>query len=33
MWVDNVKMDLREIMWSGMDQIELAENRGSGGLL
>jgi hypothetical protein len=23
-WVDNIKMDLREIGWNGMDWIELA---------
>jgi hypothetical protein len=23
-WVDNIKMDLREIGWDGMDWIELA---------
>jgi hypothetical protein len=27
MWVDNVKTDLREIGWGGMDCIDLAENR------
>jgi hypothetical protein len=26
-WVDNVKMDLREIGWGGMDWIDLAEDR------
>jgi hypothetical protein len=26
-WVDNIKMDLREIGWDGMDWIELAEDR------
>jgi hypothetical protein len=26
-WVDNIKMDLREIEWDGMDWIELAQNR------
>jgi hypothetical protein len=26
-WVDNIKMDLREIGWDGMDLIELAQNR------
>jgi hypothetical protein len=25
--VDNIKMDLREIGWDGMDWIELAEDR------
>jgi hypothetical protein len=27
MWVDNIKMDLREIEWDGMDWIELAQDR------
>jgi hypothetical protein len=26
-WVDNIKMDLREIEWANMDWIELAEYR------
>jgi hypothetical protein len=26
-WVDNIKMDLREIGWDGRDWIELAEDR------
>jgi hypothetical protein len=26
-WVDNIKMDLREIGWDGRDWIELAQNR------
>jgi hypothetical protein len=26
MWVDNVKMDIREIEWSGMDWIDLAQD-------
>jgi hypothetical protein len=26
-WVDNIKMDLREIEWDGMDWIYLAHNR------
>jgi hypothetical protein len=26
-WVDNNKMDLREIGWDGMDSIELAHDR------
>jgi hypothetical protein len=25
-WVDNIKMDLREIGWYGMDWIDLAQN-------
>jgi hypothetical protein len=27
-WVDNTKMDLREIGWDGMDWIDLAQFRG-----
>jgi hypothetical protein len=27
MWVDNIKMDLGEIGWDGMDQIDLVEDR------
>jgi hypothetical protein len=26
-WVDNIKMDLREIEWYGMDWIEMAQDR------
>jgi hypothetical protein len=26
-WVDNIKMDLREIGWGGMNWIDLAQNR------
>jgi hypothetical protein len=26
-WVDNIKMDLREIGWDGLDRIELAQDR------
>jgi hypothetical protein len=26
-WVDNIKMDLREIVWNGMDWIDLAQDR------
>jgi hypothetical protein len=26
-WVDNIKMDLREIRWDDMDWIELAQDR------
>jgi hypothetical protein len=26
-WVDNIKIDLREIGWDGMDWIELAQTR------
>jgi hypothetical protein len=25
-WVDNIKMDLREIGWNGIDWIELAQD-------
>jgi hypothetical protein len=27
-WVDNIKMDLREIGWDGMDWIDLAQDKG-----
>jgi hypothetical protein len=26
-WVDNIKMDLREIGWGGVDWIDLAQDR------
>jgi hypothetical protein len=26
-WVDNIRMDLREIGWDGMDWIDLAQDR------
>jgi hypothetical protein len=26
-WVDNIKMDLREIVWAGMDRNDLAEDK------
>jgi hypothetical protein len=26
-WVDNIKMDLREIGWDGLDWIDLAQDR------
>jgi hypothetical protein len=26
-WVDNIKMDLREIEWDGMNWIDLAQDR------
>jgi hypothetical protein len=26
-WVNNIKMDLREIQWDGRDWIDLAQNR------
>jgi hypothetical protein len=27
-WVDNIKIDLREIIWDGMDFIDLAQDKG-----
>jgi hypothetical protein len=27
-WVDNIKIELREIGWDGMDWIDLAQDRG-----
>jgi hypothetical protein len=27
-WVDNIKIDLREIRWNGIDWIDLAQDRG-----
>jgi hypothetical protein len=27
-WEDNIKMDLREIGWGGMDWIDLTQDRG-----
>jgi hypothetical protein len=32
-WADNIKLDLREIGWDGVDWIDLAQDRTSGGLL
>jgi hypothetical protein len=26
-WVDNIKMDLRDIVWDGVDWIKLAQDR------
>jgi hypothetical protein len=26
-WADNIKMDLREIVWGGMDWIDVAQDR------
>jgi hypothetical protein len=26
-WVDNIKMDIREIEWSGVDWIDMAQDR------
>jgi hypothetical protein len=31
-WVDNIKIDLREIGWDGMDWIDLAQDREQGTL-
>jgi hypothetical protein len=28
-WVDNIKMDYREVEWRGMDWIDLAQDRGN----
>jgi hypothetical protein len=30
MWVDNIKIDLREIGWEDMDWIDLAQDRDQG---
>jgi hypothetical protein len=27
MWVENIKIDLKEIVWDGMDWIDLAQDR------
>jgi hypothetical protein len=27
MWMDNIKMDCREIEWGGMDWIDLTQDR------
>jgi hypothetical protein len=27
MWVDNIKINLREIRWDGVDWIDMAQNR------
>jgi hypothetical protein len=32
-WMDNIRMDLREIGWSNMNWIDLAQDRKGGGLL
>jgi hypothetical protein len=32
-WVDNIKIDVRETGWDGMDWIDLAQEGSSGGLL
>jgi hypothetical protein len=26
-WVDNIKMDLRDVRWDGMDWIDMAQDR------
>jgi hypothetical protein len=31
-WVDNIKIELSEIGWGGMEWIDVAEDRDSGGL-
>jgi hypothetical protein len=32
-WVDNIKMDLREMGWNSMDWIDLAQDRNQWGTL
>jgi hypothetical protein len=32
-WMDNTKMDLKEIGWGGVDYIALTQDRDGGGLL
>ena len=32
-WDDNIKIDLQEVGWVGMDWIDLAQDRTGGGLL
>ena len=32
-WEDNIKMDLQEVGWGGMDWLELAEGRDRGWVL
>jgi hypothetical protein len=32
-WVDNIKMDVREVEWGGMDWIDMAETGSRIGLL
>jgi hypothetical protein len=32
-WVDNIKIDLREIEWDGMDRIGLTQDRDQWGAL
>jgi hypothetical protein len=26
-WVDNIKIDLREVGWDGMDRVDMAQDR------
>jgi hypothetical protein len=33
MWVDNIKVDIREIGWDGMDWIDVAQDRDQGRVL
>jgi hypothetical protein len=32
-WMDNIKMDLREIEWNGVDWIDMAQDRDQGSAL
>jgi hypothetical protein len=32
-WLDNIKVDLTEIEWGGMDWLNLAQNRDQGSVL
>jgi hypothetical protein len=32
-WMDNIKINFREIGWDGVDWIDLAQDRANGGLL
>jgi hypothetical protein len=32
-WVDNIKVDLREIGWDGVDWIDLTQDRGQWALV
>jgi hypothetical protein len=32
-WMDNIKMDLREVGWDGRAWIDLAQDRTGGGLM
>jgi hypothetical protein len=33
LWEDNIRMDVREIVWEGEDWIHLVQDTDSGGLL